>query len=832
MAKPEDSIINTIEKGNELRDAVFRVVKTAQKLNCAIEKSVAGKNVDVYYEEPDRLQRGVIKYGVECKHYGKALGRADYDSIIATYISLLSSNAIDYLIIITDLPPTPGILKTVEHNRQVAHKTFDEFSSLIMDFSQYLTSVVSMYNNEGLCDYYVPIKDIDGNDIECTINNWLLTEDYSPLAILAGYGMGKTSFSTMFASKLARQCLNGEASRIPIYLKLGDIFNEQGIEGLVCKYFASQFNVSGFTYPLFLEFNRLGRFLIILDGFDEMKHAMSFSAFRSNIREFNKLVVNQSKVIILGRPNAFTSENEKSSVLHGIKYIGEQEVKDAEMRDYREIEVGLFTDEQLKDFIPKFVRYSADQAPINSYDFINEEFCKQRINELLDKKHRELISRPVHARMLTLIALATTETLSSFTTFHLYETFYERILEREDSRPARQKISKDERKDFVVKLAWERWLKGGDRGFSFKDVETLNFQLKAPEAPRQDILRDLIIGSIVEPKGDNFFYFTHRSFQEFLVSQHILQLGWGANAISDIDRALGQNVLDFIEESGKKRQLIEYLLEQMCSFTGEINSSFYKFIRTETFKPDFDIGFSLIKPSSHDACHSPWHALLAFSSLDIIGLRGFESTLINFYDSTKDSNTKLAIFIGLSIRALEMGSGVDKLALYLIDLFHWQVFKIISKCKIHKGTIRDFAVDNDLDRFLLIAFLKSVSVDFTTKGEASYLRLDLANLLTLLLDATRGNYYISGMDAIFENNGGLSAMLPVLSIGELISYRYSVRNDRDAEEISRLESQLKDDRKKIQHFWRANPSANTLVPVKTRSENTKKREVLKLRNTK
>lgn len=105
----------------------------------------------------------------------------------------------------------------------------------------------------------------------------MLTDDYTPIAILAGYGMGKTSFSTMLASKFASQCLSGETSRIPIYLKLGDIFNEQGIEGLVCKYFASQYNVSGFTYPLFLEFNRLGRFLIILDGFDEMKHAMSFS---------------------------------------------------------------------------------------------------------------------------------------------------------------------------------------------------------------------------------------------------------------------------------------------------------------------------------------------------------------------------------------------------------------------------------------------------------------------------------------------------------------------------------------------------------------------------
>ena len=498
------------------------------------------------------------------------------------------------------------------------------------------------------------------------------------------------------------------------------------------------------------------------------------------------------------------------------------------MRDYREIEVGLFTDSQLMEFIPKFVNYSSTQAPINSYEFINKSFCDQRVNELLDDKHRELISRPVHARMLTLIALATTEALSSFTTYHLYETFYERILEREDSRPARKKISKAERKEFIIKLSWDRWLKGGDRGFSFEDVEALNFQLTESEAPRNDILRDLIIGSILERKGDNFFYFTHRSFQEFLVSQHILNLDWGANAISDIDRSLGQNVIDFIEESGQKKPLIDYLLDQMCSFTGEINFSFYRFIRKETFKPDFDIGFSLIERSSNDVCRSPWHALLGFSSPDTIGLSEFGSTLVEFYDSTADNNIKLAVFIGLLIKILGVNTISSEQSLLLIDLFHWQVFKIINDCKIYNRAIQNFAVDNDLDRILLTVFLKSSKVVFTSNGEASNVKLDLARLLTLLLDSTRGNYYISGIEDVYDNSSDQSVMLPLLHLGGLLSYRYQVRNKRDYEKINQFDSLLRGDRKKIQQFWSANPAASVLVPVSVRGESNKKRPTIKL----
>lgn len=820
------SFKSTTDKGNSLRDAVFSIVKTAQKINCEVEKPIDGKNIDVYYEEPDPIRRSTIKYGVECKYYGHPLRRGDYDKIIATYTSPLMTGVIDYLIIVTDLPPTPGILQSVENNNKVAHHTFVDFSSTIMDFSQYLNSIVATFNNDGLSNYYVPVRDLSGDDIEKSIDNWICSENSNPLAILAGYGMGKTSLSIKLASNYAKQCISGDISRIPIYLKLGDIFNEQGLEGLVCKYFASHYNVRGFTYPLFLEFNRLGRFFIILDGFDEMKHAMSFSAFKSNIKEFNKLVVNRSKVIILGRPNAFTSEDEKASVLHGIKYLGDKEIRDAEMQNYDEIHVSPFSHEQLCEFIPKFVSYTATQDNVRRYDFINDSFCRARIDELLNEKHRELISRPVHARMLVQIALGTDALLSSFTTYHLYETFFTQILERENTRPARQKIKPELRERFVEKLAWERWLKGGDRVFSFEDITQINFDLGTEELPRKDILRDLVIGSVVESKGGNYYYFAHRSFQEFLVSQHILRLEWTAKTIGDIDKAMGSNVIDFISESGKRAQFVDHLADQLNFYDGEISTKLFRLLRKELYPESSDSSEIFINPQI--TC--PWHALLASSSHHTIGARDFRASLYRLYSNTTDNDIKLAIFCGLTIRALGVSTNSYRQALLLLDLMHYQLYPVINKTHIHNRKISDFVIENEFDRIILASFLSSSTAVFNNDNELTHIQFDTKLLgEKLFYAASRRRFYLSDIEELYIIENPKHALVSVRDIGGFLSSIHTIKNHRNPEEIARCESKIRESRKKITQFWSASPSSNTLVPVRKNLDTAQKRSTLKLK---
>ena len=84
------------------------------------------------------------------------------------------------------------------------------------------------------------------------------------------------------------------------------------------------------------------------------------------------------------------------------------------------------------------------------------------------------------------------------------------------------------------------------------------------------------------------------------------------------------------------------------------------------------------------------------------------------------------------------------------------------------------------------------------------IEFDLVKLLTLLLDSARGNFYISDIESIYENSNNFSIKVPIKNIGTILSYRYPVKNERDHEEVERLESQYRADIKKIQQFCQSN----------------------------
>ena len=66
---------------------------------------------------------------------------------------------------------------------------------------------------------------------------------------------------------------------------------------------------------MFLEMNRQGQFLLILDGFDEMRHAMDLDDFVYTFEQMKPLFAGKAKVIILGRPDSFLSTHEEVAVL-------------------------------------------------------------------------------------------------------------------------------------------------------------------------------------------------------------------------------------------------------------------------------------------------------------------------------------------------------------------------------------------------------------------------------------------------------------------------------------------------------------------------------------
>jgi hypothetical protein len=558
--------VSSTAQGNSFRDSVAALLRAAHFENVVIEPRIGFKKVDIAYEENTFTQRRRI--AVECKDYGRPLTKQQIvDEIWTEYRELLEARLIHQILIVGRVALNADARSFVELTQALAFKTYTELLNSVMDFGSYLQAMRAQFNEQGLNNYYVKPKLEDGTDLEGKITSWLGEPISRPIAILAGYGMGKTSFARRMASITAIEHTAASERRLPILIRLGEIANEQGLEGLLGKVFTATHSVRNYHFDLFMELNRAGRFVIILDGFDEMKHTMSWGQFKYNFQELNRLVVENSKVLLLGRPSAFLSEQEHNLVLRGIQRHGTKDIKEPGWPDYEELRLAEFTPETAYDFMAAYLRYAMRAARATGTETIDDATAEQRMAEVRGIGFEYLIGRPVQARMLADIAADITIRLREFSRFELYEIFITRLVDREQTKAARQQISVEDRRAFIRGVAWWLWQRSSSSGFHSTDLPPNHVMpfLTDSGDDLQSLKRDLLIGSMLEKKAGDTFYFAHRSFHEFLVAEYILERNWRPGEMHHVASALTPEIARFLRESGRWKEIADWsdLLSQL-----------------------------------------------------------------------------------------------------------------------------------------------------------------------------------------------------------------------------------------------------------------------------
>lgn len=512
--------MSTVKKGDELRDKVYLLCVAAGKQNSDTEYDIAGKKVDVYFEDNIGFE-GKKRYAVECKNYTSRLGQGMWNEIYGDYHSRKAE--FDRLIVISEQGVTDSFRKGAELNKDwLTHFTWQQFLFQLINFKNYFQSLSYLIKDDALNQYYIPPKDSYGNDIEKEVIHWINGKTNQPLAFLAGYGMGKSSLAKHLASTFAPRFMEGNFSRIPVYIKLGDLFNQQDINALIINYFASEHQIGSMSPTLFNEMNRLGLLLIIFDGFDEMKHGMTERDFKRIFTEIKKLVDGASRVMVLGRPSALTSDSDRA-VLFGSKKS--KSIVDA-IRDqitFKEVTIAEFDDNQLETFVNHYLDILNTKRNENGKEVLETDTIRQRAEEVLSEKFRELIRRPVHAEMLCKIAVTYPEqVLTQRSRYQLYQSFILMFLDREAGKQAREAIEMEARLSFMKGVAWHFWPDKGHQGFTIAQVKSSGIDVPEKERPTDDIYREMLIGSLVERKDENLYFFAHRSFQEYLVAEYII----------------------------------------------------------------------------------------------------------------------------------------------------------------------------------------------------------------------------------------------------------------------------------------------------------------------
>ncbi|ABA22883.1 Pentapeptide repeat protein [Trichormus variabilis ATCC 29413] len=344
-----------------------------------------------------------------------------------------------------------------EENRHLDCFTFDELIDLDADFTGYLDWLEAEIKRRKIDQKYVPLactkEEIDpvtkrrigvsryeAEDgwIDGYIDLWLDDPAKEHISILGEFGTGKTWFVFHYAwTALQRykdaQKRGVERPRLPLVITLRDFAKALNVENVLAGFFFTQHNIR-LNSEVFDQLNRMGKLLLIFDGFDEMAAKIDRQQMINNFWELAKVVVPGSKVILTCRTEHFPESKEGRALLNAELQASTNKLT-GETPQFEVLELEKFNDEQIRQVL----LYQAEAATV-------EQVMDN--SQLLD-----LARRPVMTDLI-LEALPDIESGKPIDMSRVYLYAVRRKMER-DIKAERTFTSLADKLYFLCELSWE-----------------------------------------------------------------------------------------------------------------------------------------------------------------------------------------------------------------------------------------------------------------------------------------------------------------------------------------------------------------------------------------
>ena len=479
------------------------------------------------------------KIAVETKDYNRALRKSEISEIIGDYVPATNTREIDEVWVLSQNGFSPDARDPLEKQPNFYRLSYIEFLRSLIDFPKYLQYLRMQIEQDGLLEYYVSQKFLPNIDAINYILKWVDEPTTNPLAILSTYGMGKTSLARKVAYAFAQAVPMAPNRRIPIYIPLNLLSSQQRIDGLLGSIFTSMVTLTGYTYPLFQKLNSLGHLVILLDGLDEMSHAMTWDDFRYNFFQISELITPNTKTIMFGRPNVFKDKNEYDEVVSAKSQMGKSTIKIARRGGCEVFEIAPFSTPQIHKYLKKYITFLIEHKSERK----TARQIASRVSEITDLELDGLLARPVHAKMIAEIASDFDAPLNKFNRFELYKRFIDFVLARDYyERGGAAGVRPEARRIFLRRMAWRLRFELEKEAFRFGEISTAKHPLSESAA------RAMVAGAIIDSKyGDNF-YFSHRSFQEYLTAEYLLHDEASLDDLGKRINLLSDEVIDFMAD--------------------------------------------------------------------------------------------------------------------------------------------------------------------------------------------------------------------------------------------------------------------------------------------
>jgi WD40 repeat protein len=409
-------------------------------------------------------------------------------------------------------------------NRNLACYTFDELLDQDADFTAYLDWLETEITSRGIDTKYVPlactkeeidpdtqrkigVSHYDGRDgwIEGYIDLWLDDPVKEHISVLGEFGTGKTWFAMHYAWMALQRYRDAqkrglERPRLPLVIPLRDYAKAVSVESLFSEFFFRKHEIPLAGYSAFEQLNRMGKFLLIFDGFDEMAAKCDRQEMINNFWELAKTVVPGAKVILTCRTEHFPEAKEGRALLNA-ELQASTTILTGETPQFEVLELEKFNDEQIRQAL----------------SFQTEAATVEKVMgnpQLLD-----LARRPVMTELI-LEALPDIEAGKPVDMSRIYLYAVRRKIER-DIKAERTFTSVADKLYFLCELSWEMLstdqMSINYRGFPDR-IRSLFGSIVQEEKDLDHWHYDMMGQTMLIRNADGDYTPAHRSLLEFFVA--------------------------------------------------------------------------------------------------------------------------------------------------------------------------------------------------------------------------------------------------------------------------------------------------------------------------